>query len=139
MEPTIRQGDHIVADMTYYISRPPQDGDVILFNKNSIVFVKRVIASGGEVIEGKNGLVYMNGKALTEPYVQHVGAMLHWMNDFGPITVPEGEYFVMGDNRDFSLDSRSPDYGTVPAHMVIGKPLFVLYSAQSGRTGKAIR
>ena len=139
MAPTIQEGDHIVADTTYYISRRPKDSEIILFKRGPTIFIKRVVASGGEVVEGKNGEVFVNGRMLKEPYIEHSGSPEGWMNNFGPAKIRADEYFVIGDNRDFSLDSRSSDYGMVSFDSIAGKPLFVLFGKQSGRAGKAIR
>lgn len=135
MEPTIRQGDRIIADMRYYKRRDPIDGEMILFERAGTTFVKRVIASGGDTIFATRGSVYVNGRVLQEPYVQHFGQPLPWMIDFGPITVPAKNYFVMGDNRDVSLDSRSADYGYVSSDSIVGKPL---YTVSSDRIGKPL-
>src|SRR2546425_6271687 len=77
-----------------------------------------------------------NNQPLEETYVEHIGHPPLWMNEFGPILVPAGEYFVIGDNRDVSLDSRSREFGFVTAGSIAGKPLYVL---GSDRIGKALR
>jgi signal peptidase I len=136
MEKTIRQGDHIVTDTSYYRSRPPARQEVMVFMKEKTFFIKRVVAIGGDSIQGKNGAIFVNGRYLEEPYVEHTGRALPWMNDFGPITVPAGELFVMGDNRDVSLDSRSTGFGPVSATSIIGKPLYVF---NTDRTGASIK
>lgn len=136
MEPTIRQGDHIVADMSYYRSRAPSRLDTILFERDQVFYIKRVIAAGGDSIEGKDGAIYVNGRKLDEPYVEHIGDAPDWANTFGPVHVPPGKFFVMGDNRDYSLDSRSEDYGLVDQPSVVGKPLYIF---ESDRTGQSIR
>lgn len=133
MEPTIRQGDRIVADMRYYGSRLPNRLDTILFEKGDIFYIKRVIAVGGDLIEGKDRVIYVNGEELDEPYIQHVAEAPEWANTFGPVSVPPGKFFVMGDNRDYSLDSRSEDYGLVDQRFVVGKPLYVFASDRTGQ------
>jgi len=73
--------------------------------------------------------VYVNGAQLNEPYAHHRPDMQSfetWQNDFGPVTIPRGRIFVMGDNRDLSLDSRSPDVGPVDVKDVVAKPLYVV-------------
>ncbi len=138
MEPTVRRGDRILADMDYYRSRAPKDEEIIVFKRDPTFFIKRVIASGGEYVEGRGGTIYVNGKLLSETYVQHTGDAEPWMNDFGPVIVPAGEFFVMGDNRDISLDSRLPEHGLVTADSIAGKPLYVVFNFGSRRAGKAI-
>ena len=133
MEPTIREGDRIVADMRYYYSRVPQRLDIIVFKKGHRFFIKRVIGISGDFVSGKDGSVYVNGQALNEPYIQHAGRAPFWMNTFGPIPVSGGKVFVMGDNRDVSLDSRSSEYGLVDSNSIVGKPLYVLGSNRMGR------
>jgi signal peptidase I len=75
----------------------------------------------------------VNGSAVDEPYVQHRGDAPTWMNNFGPFTVPAGELFVLGDNRDISLDSRSPEFGLVAVDSVVGWPLYVFGSDRPGK------
>ena len=132
MEKTLRQGDHFVVDMS---ARLPKRQEVIVFLRNHIFYVKRVIALNGDSIEGKNGVIFVNGEEQNEPYVQHVGTQLpETMNNFGPIAIPIGKCFVMGDNRDISLDSRSLEFGLVENGSIVGKPLYVFGSDSVGRS-----
>lgn len=133
MERTIEQGDYIVVDSN---SCSPRRQEVFVFRRDKTFWVKRVLALGGDSIQGKNGAILVNGQYLEEPYVEHTGEAYPWMNNFGPITIPAGELFVMGDNRDVSRDSRSADFGPVSARSIIGKPLYVF---NTGRTGKGIK
>lgn len=139
MEPTVMQGDRIIADMGYYRSRVPRDGDMVLYKKDGTIFIKRIIASGGERIRGSGGSVYVNDKLLSERYAQHTGNAPSYLNEFDPVLVPGDSYFVMGDNRDVSLDSRTPEYGFVTADSVVGKPLRVIFNPHSGRFGKLLK
>jgi len=136
MERTITQGDHIVADMRYYHSRRPAHRETIILIKNQTFLVKRVIAMSGDSIEGQNNMIFVNGKEQYEPYVEHRSraAELNWMINFGPIYIPNGKYFVMGDNRDVSLDSRSAEFGLIDDSSVVGKPLYVFGSDRQGRS-----
>jgi signal peptidase I len=136
MEKTLRQGDHFVVDIT---SRRVGRRDVVVFLRDGTYFVKRAIAINGDSIQGKDGAVFVNGTEQDEPYVEHIGGrggQEDWMNIFGPITIPQGKCFVMGDNRDVSLDSRSTELGLADESSIIGKPLYIF---GSDRPGKNIR
>lgn len=135
MEKTLRQGDAFVVDIT---SRRAERREVVIFFRNGTYFVKRVIATSGDSIQGKRGAVFLNGNEQDEPYVEHtgVGWQEDWMSNFGPTTVPVGKCFVMGDNRDVSLDSRSTEFGLVDEASIIGKPLYIF---KSDGPGKEIR
>ena len=129
MENTVMLGDSIFVDRRYYQKHTPVDGEVaILVNPEGLFAIKRIIASGGETIEGRDGVIFVNGKQLTEPYVVHSGSAPPEMNHFGPLTVPAGKLFVMGDNRDVSLDSRSRDVGPLSVTSLRGKPLYTITS-----------
>jgi len=110
-------------------------GEIVVFkspdrssNHYLVPYVKRVIALPGETIEIKQNTVFINGKRLMEPYKYHqLGEERPSpFADMTPRTLPEGHYFMMGDNRDFSSDSR--DWGFVPEEFIFGKPLFILWS-----------
>jgi len=132
----------------------PQRGDVIVFAypKNPMLnYVKRVIGLGGDTLEMRRGQVRVNGRRLVEPYVQRVDPArdvtdpeFGWQQDYaigvpdatrrvsptrdnwGPLVVPTGKYFVLGDNRDNSADSRY--WGFVDAGAVKGRPMVVYFS-----------
>jgi signal peptidase I len=132
----------------------PRRGDVIVFDfpkDRSKNFVKRVIGTPGDTLEMRDGQVWRNGERLDEPYVVHTEPgtdrgseefswQRDWLvrraaaslgehpsrNNWGPLIVPERHYFVLGDNRDNSYDSRY--WGFVPDSLVKGKPLFVYFS-----------
>jgi signal peptidase I len=132
--------------------REPQDGDIIVFRYPIDIkqtFVKRVIGAPGDRIRIVNKQVYRNGVKLNEPYVYHktdymqgyrdnfpaepethleAPAMTMLQNNVvnGELVVPAGRYFAMGDNRDFSFDSRY--WGFVPRENIVGKPLIVYWS-----------
>jgi signal peptidase I len=134
MERTIWRGDRIVADFWYYDSRTPERDDVIVFKSKDTFFVKRVIAVGGDTISGKDGFVSLNGQTLVEPFVEHRESHTTSLsNTFGPITVPRDKFFVMGDNRDVSLDSRYPSFGLVDKSSILGKTLYIFASSRQGK------
>ncbi len=104
MENTIMIGDRVVTSRLSYLSSDPRRGDIIVFpypDDEELDYIKRIIGLPGETIEGKDGLVYINGEPLEEPYVAEA-----LDSDFGPYEVPEDSYFMMGDNRNNSQDSR---------------------------------
>jgi signal peptidase I len=139
MEKTILQGDQIVADMRHYRSRSPKRGDIILFKRQGAIFIKRVIATGGDTIQGMNRDVFVNGEKVVEPYIQHTLQGIppwtpNWIIHFGPVTVGNGNYFVIGDNRDISVDSRSPEFGSVEKNTIVGKALCIFSSDHLGKS-----
>jgi signal peptidase I len=136
MAPAIDPNDIIMVDMR---DVAPHEGAPVIFERDAVVFVKRVIGMPGNVVQGVGGNVSVNGAALSEPYVQHTGPRLPNLENFGPVSVPEGQIFVLGDSRDVSLDSRMQDFGTVPIAAITGKPLYVFVSDSPLRIGKTIR
>jgi signal peptidase I len=138
MEPTIEKGNLFVGDMFAYRSSAPRPYDLIIFRKDKTPYVKRVIAGPGSTIEGKADEIMVDGKRVSEPYVQHVGAAVPELSNFGPVLIPPGKLFVMGDNRDVSYDSRIPKFGLVDMKDVLGKPLYICRSAEGWR-GKRVQ
>jgi signal peptidase I len=96
-------------------------GDIIIYNApKEKMYVKRIIGFGGDIIEIKNNNVYLNGNQLNEPYLNEKNNM-----DFAQYKIPEGAYFVLGDNRAQSHDSRA--MGPITKDDIIGKAIFVIY------------
>ena len=125
---TIQEGDRIIASRLAYINDEPQRYDIIIFkypDDETQFFAKRIIALPGETIEIKNGIVYITDKngnkstARTDFITNCIPT-----GNFGPYTVPLGSYFVMGDNRNDSWDSRYWDNKTVKKEKIIGKVKF---------------
>lgn len=126
MHPTISAGDKFVTDTRYYRNQPERRGDLVLLRTQDAVTVKRIIAIAGDNIQGKDRQIFLNGEKQDEPYIQHeFGAGVSpQLDNFGPVTIPAGKYFVMGDNRDLSLDSRTASFGLVDASAIVGKLLY---------------
>jgi len=139
MQPTVLNADRILIDLRQYRDAKPKSHDiVVLHKKDGLFFIKRVVAVGGDTIEGKDDVLFVNGHQLEEPYVQHLGNPPPELREFGPTQIPQGELFVVGDNRDVSRDSRLPDFGPVGEQSVAGKALYVLRST-SKRYGTDLR
>jgi len=135
MNETLDLGDRFMADRWYYRKRSPERGNLVVIRTKALV-VKRVIAVAGDTIESREGLVSVNQKELDEPYVQHTGGAPPEMQTFGPLTVPFGKVFVMGDNRDRSYDSRH--LGPLDVGLIVAKPLYI-YGFDRHRRGKVLR
>jgi len=129
MAPTIPLGSILMIDHWYYHTRSPQRGDVIACNQPrqpNVTVIKRVIAVGGEKIEVRGDRVLINGESLTEPYILLSGPVLDEFQHVGPMEIPAGQLFVMGDNRHQSLDSRMMDmFGLVNLASVRGRVIYV--------------
>lgn len=133
MIPTLHDRDMLLLRSIGY---EPKQGDVVVITKEDFLdqsIVKRVIAVGGQTvsINYDEGLVYVDGVALDEPYLgEMMGAPDSIYMTNNSLTVPEGSIFVMGDNRNHSTDSRDVRLGTVDERYVLGRALFVLMPFQ---------
>lgn len=127
METTIMTGDRIFGNRLAYRNQDPQRGDIVIFkfpDDESQLFIKRVIGLPGETLEVRNGRVYINGDSmpLNEPYIK-----VDPIGDYGPVTIPENGYFMMGDNRNYSADSRFWVHPFVMKDKILGKAVFRYY------------
>ena len=136
MAGTLVPGDRVLVDRLTYHLRSPRRGDIVVFKyprNRDVMFIKRVIGVPGDTLETRDGRLYVNGRSLAEPYVHRTDGVRDPTNASGPVagttmqepwsladpfTVGKDEYFVMGDNRTRSDDSRV--WGTVPAADIIG-------------------
>ncbi len=146
---TLQIGDHLlVSRFGYDIKVPftnisifstgdPQRGDIIVFEypeDPSKDFIKRVIGLPGDKFEIVNKQVFINGQPLSEPYKQHIDSRILTLpqkrDNFKSVTVPQGHYLMLGDNRDDSRDSRF--WGYVSREAIIGKALILYWSWDGG-------
>lgn len=124
MEPTLTEGDMIVANKIIYRFSEPKRGDIIVFKyplNPDRDFVKRLIGLPGEKVQIKNSTLYINDKVVAQPYLPK-GLVYP---DYGPVTVQKDKYFMMGDNRNNSLDSRV--WGEMPEENIIGKASLIYW------------
>lgn len=139
MEPTLLIGDHVLVNLMYYRNKELQRGDLVMIEypqDPSKLFIKRVIGLGGEKIEIKDKQVYINDEPIQEDYKIHNDSQIfrkdeaslgdYIRDNFGPANVPSGCCFVLGDNRDNSMDSRYWEFSTLSS--VRGKPWVVYFS-----------
>jgi signal peptidase I len=125
MEPTIRRGDRVVADLHFFRNHAINRGDIVIYNRENTFLVKRVEAIPGDVIEGRQGDIFLNGREVDEGFEKPDDPANSFLANFGPVRIPPGEYFVMGDNRPLSLDSRAPRHGPIKENEISGRALFV--------------
>lgn len=132
MRPTLLHEERLVVNKFIYRIRDPQKGEILIFRypgDTSRDFIKRVIATGGDTIEIKEGRVYVNDQLLHEDYI-----LEKTRTEYAKATVPEGTVFVMGDNRNNSEDSRFPDVGFVPLDLIKGKAILVFWPLEQFKT-----
>ena len=125
MEGTVVTGSRIFINKLAYLIAEPQRGDIVSFycpDEPDTLYLKRIIGLPGDIVEGIDGYVYINGEILASDYTD---IMLN--RDFGPFVVPENSYFMMGDNRTNSWDSRYWDNPYVSRDAIIGKATFEFY------------
>lgn len=132
METTIMTGDRLFAEKVSYHFEDPKAGDIVVFSDPQVpsrVLVKRVIATEGQVVSMSDGVLYVDGVAQSEPYV--TGETYPLSQTAGnvsisyPYIVPEGEVWVMGDNRENSSDSRY--FGSIDENTIFGKAVFTYW------------
>lgn len=129
MEGTLDNNDYLLINKFIYQLREPKRFDIIVFPyEYNVFYIKRIIGLPGETVQIKNGSIYINGEKLEENYgkeeIDEGGTAAE------PITLGQDEYFVLGDNRNHSLDSREPTIGIIPREKIIGKAWMRIFPFQ---------
>ncbi len=132
MEPSFHNGEYLLVNKLVYRLNQPQRGDVVIFRPPpdpSVNYIKRIIGLPGDTVEIKDGAVYVNDQKLPEPYlggdnVKTLAVEANLKEKVGP-----SQYFVLGDNRDHSKDSR--EFGVVPMINIIGRAWLVVYPSEN--------
>lgn len=124
MEPTLESGERVIFNKLIYLIDKPKRGDIVIIEHPTKNYVKRVIALPGETIEMKNHLLYIDGEHYDETFISEKA--INHTGDFGPVEVPEDSYFVMGDNRAISKDSRN-GLGFIKEEDIIGRSEIIIY------------
>jgi signal peptidase I len=149
MEPTLHKDDLLMANPRAYGGRKPQRGDLVVFQYPKDLtkeFVKRVIGLEGDKVEIRDKQVFINDEPIEESYKVHIDSQVYTKNDprpsedivrdnYGPVEIPTGQCFVLGDNRDNSLDSRY--WGALPLANVKGQALYIYWAKDKRRIGLA--
>lgn len=122
METTLHDGDNLIVDKISYCFREPERFEIIVFpyqHKENTYYIKRIIGLPGETVQVKEGCVYIDGELLDEHYGNEL--MGHAGLAEEPVTLGEDEYFVLGDNRNHSSDSRDPSVGVLHREDLLGR------------------
>ena len=123
MQPTLYSNEYVFMEKVTYWFREPEYGDVVIckFPDSTATYVKRVIGVGGDLLEVRDGTLYINGTPDTTYFAGYIEDAL------APTVVPDGCVFVMGDNRNQSMDSRFDTIGPLKDDMVLGKALLIIW------------
>ncbi|MFB4169512.1 signal peptidase I [Virgibacillus sp. JSM 102003] len=124
MEPTLEDGETVLFNKFTYLFDKPERGDIVIIERPLKNYVKRIIAMPGETIKVEDNTLYINGEKYGQPFI-NIDARNN-TGEIGPVKVPENSYYVMGDNRIVSKDSRN-GLGFVNEDNIIGKSEVVIF------------
>lgn len=130
MEPSFHDGQRLLVEKVSYRFGEPKRGQVVIFKYPSDrrrKFIKRIVGIPGDEIVIKDGFLYVNAVRMEESYINGPTYGTYSAPTFGPVLVPQGHYFVLGDNRRNSDDSRYRDVGFVPEGDLVGRAMFVYW------------
>lgn len=135
MAPTLVRGDYILANTSVYSDQAPKVGDIVVFRypkDPEVSYVKRVVGTPGDRVRITAGHLYVNDREIEQPYIDPRNNRDPASINLAERVIPQGRFFVMGDNRDHSNDSRY--WGDLPAENVIGRVRFIWFSENDGRS-----
>jgi signal peptidase I len=131
MAPTLVKGDFFVVDTWRFREQAPAVGDIVVFHRDDgTIFVRRVVGIPGDRIELRDGIVRRNDRPLVEPYLHEPTDLQPFMRDVAPVLLGPAEYYVLGDHRDNSRDSRT--FGPIERHSLHGRVEYILFSLAGG-------
>jgi signal peptidase I len=150
MEPAVQVGDHLIADMRAWDRRDPERGDLVIYRhpeRPESLALDRVIGLPGERIDLQDERVYVDGRPIEDPWATHSDSRTYAdspfypplvvaRDQFGPLVVPDGALFLLGDNRDNSNDSRFQ--GPIARSLLVGRPLYLYWSHDRDRIGRSL-
>ena len=129
MAPTLIPGDMLLSNQLYFARHNPERGDVVIFHppgQPKGFYIKRIVGLPGDTLSIQDNVVFINGEQLPESYLNpETGKPSR--GDYAPIVLPPNGYYLLGDNRNNSQDSR--DWGTIGRGQIVGKPMFVYFSS----------
>ncbi|MUV36296.1 Signal peptidase I [Lentibacillus sp. JNUCC-1] len=124
MDPTLEDGERVIFNKFIYLIDSPERGDIVIIQHPSKNYVKRVIGLPGETIEMQNHILYIDDQEVAQDFIGNEA--INSTGNFGPIHIPEDSYFVMGDNRAKSRDSRN-GLGLIKEEDIIGRSELIYY------------
>jgi signal peptidase I len=124
MEPALEAGERVVFNKIIYLIDEPERGDIVFIKRTAKNYVKRIVGLPEDTIEIIQGELYINGDQTSQSYLNEEDKAL--TGNLGPLTIPEDHYFVMGDNRAISKDSRN-GLGLIHGNEIIGRSEVIIY------------
>jgi signal peptidase I len=133
MAPILQRGDWATADTWRYRKRDPDIGDVVTFSQDGLVFAKRIVGLPNDTVEIRNGVLFRNAQPVREPYLHVKLVDVPYGRDVSPLTLGPGKFYVLGDFRDNSVDSRR--IGPIEKSQLLGRIETVCFAQQGLRVG----
>ncbi|WP_188205630.1 signal peptidase I [Alkalibacillus aidingensis] len=124
MDPTLESGERVIFNKAVYLLDSPDRGDIVIIQHPNKNYVKRVIGLPNETVEIRDDVLYINGERFEEEYLEEVD--IDGTGNHGPMEIPDDQYFVMGDNRSISKDSRN-GLGMIHEDDIIGRSEVIIF------------